>query len=37
MFAVVPVGGTPEELGQFMRTDIDKWARVIRAGNIRAD
>src|SRR5258708_23752079 len=31
--AGVPVGGTPEQLGEFLRADIDKWARVIRAGN----
>jgi tripartite-type tricarboxylate transporter receptor subunit TctC len=32
-----PVGDTPEQFGQFLRAEIDKWARVIRAGNIKAE
>jgi len=36
-FAAIPIGGTPEQLGEFIRADIDKWARVIRAGNIKAE
>jgi tripartite-type tricarboxylate transporter receptor subunit TctC len=36
-FAAIPVGGTPEQLSEFLRADIDRWARVIRAGNIKAD
>jgi hypothetical protein len=36
-FAAIPIGGTPEQLGEFLRADIDKWARVIQAGNIKAD
>ena len=32
-----PVGGSPEKFGAFMRTDIDKWARVIKAANVQVD
>jgi tripartite-type tricarboxylate transporter receptor subunit TctC len=32
-----PMGGTPEKFGQLIRAEIDKWARVIRAGNIKPD
>lgn len=32
-----PVGGTPEEFGSYMKREIDKWARVIRAANIKAE
>jgi tripartite-type tricarboxylate transporter receptor subunit TctC len=32
-----PVGESPEYFGKFLRGEIDKWARVIRAGNIKAD
>jgi len=32
-----PVGDTPEEFARFLREQVAKWARVIRAGNIRAD
>ena len=35
--ATVPMGGSPEQFGQHLRTEVDKWARVIRAGNIKAD
>jgi hypothetical protein len=31
------MGGSPEQFGQHLRTEVDKWARVIRAGNIKAD
>jgi tripartite-type tricarboxylate transporter receptor subunit TctC len=33
----IPSPTTPEELGRFLRTDIDKWARVIKTANIRTD
>ncbi len=33
----IPGGGTPEELGRFIQAEINKWAEVIRAGNIRPD
>lgn len=35
--ALAPVGDTPEQFGAFMRAERETYARVIRAGNIRAD
>ena len=32
-----PVGGTPEKFGAFIRADIDKWARVIKAAKVQVD
>ena len=32
-----PVGESPEYFGKFLHGEIDKWARVIRAGNIKPD
>ena len=32
-----PVGGTPGEFGQYMKRETDKWARVIRAANIKPE
>ena len=32
-----PVGGTPAELGAYMRKDIETWARVIKEANIKAE
>jgi tripartite-type tricarboxylate transporter receptor subunit TctC len=32
-----PVGSTPEELAAFFKSEVAKYARVIAAGNIRAD
>ena len=32
-----PVGESPEYFGRHIRAEIDKWARVIRAGDIRPD
>ena len=32
-----PVGEGPEYFAKHLRTEIDKWARVIRAGNIKVD
>lgn len=34
---MTPVGGTPEQLGAFIRADIDKWTKLIRARNIKPD
>jgi tripartite-type tricarboxylate transporter receptor subunit TctC len=34
---MTPVGGTPEQLGAFIRADIDKWAKLIRARSIKPD
>jgi tripartite-type tricarboxylate transporter receptor subunit TctC len=33
----VPVEMTPEELGAFVVRELEKWTKVIRAGNIQAD
>ena len=35
--ATIPMGGTPEEFGRHLRTEVEKWARVIRAGNIQVN
>jgi tripartite-type tricarboxylate transporter receptor subunit TctC len=32
-----PMGGTPEEFGQYMKREVDKWAGVIRAADIKAE
>ena len=32
-----PMGGTPDEFGQYMKREVDKWARVIRAADIKAE
>jgi len=29
-----PIGGTPAEFGTYLRAEVDKWARVIKTGNI---
>lgn len=31
------VGSAPAETAQKVKTEIDKWARVIKAGNIKPD
>lgn len=31
------VGSTPEQFGAFMRAESEKWGRVIREANIRAE
>jgi tripartite-type tricarboxylate transporter receptor subunit TctC len=35
--AGIPIAGTPEQLGAFLRAEVDKFARIIRTANIRAD
>jgi tripartite-type tricarboxylate transporter receptor subunit TctC len=35
--ATVPMGGTPGEFAQHLRAEVDKWAKVIRAGNIKLE
>ena len=32
-----PVGSTPEAFAKFLRAESDKWARVIKAGNVKAE
>ena len=33
---VIPVGSTPEELGTYFRSEIERYAEIIRKGNITA-
>ena len=35
--ALDPVGGTPEDLGALLKREVDKYAKVVKAANIRAD
>jgi hypothetical protein len=32
-----PVGSSPDELNKYFRREIDKYAKVIKAGNITAE
>jgi tripartite-type tricarboxylate transporter receptor subunit TctC len=32
-----PVGGSPQELEVFVRGEIDRWSKVIKQAQIRAD
>ncbi len=34
---MVPGGGTPEELGTFLKAEIAKWGKVVKDANIRAE
>jgi tripartite-type tricarboxylate transporter receptor subunit TctC len=34
---IEPGGMSPAELGAFQKQEIEKWARVIKAGNIKVD
>ena len=33
---VIPLGGTPERMGEHMRSEVARWGAVIRENNIRA-
>lgn len=35
--ALVPVGGTPQQFAQFLVTDLERWKKVVKAGNIRPE
>ncbi len=35
--AAEPAPGTPEQFGAFIRSEIDKWAKVVKAANMKAD
>jgi len=35
--ALVPVGGTPQQFSQFLATDLQRWTKVVKAGNIRPE
>jgi len=32
-----PVGGTPEELGAFVKADVERWAKVAKEAGVRAE
>ena len=32
-----PIGGTPEQFAANIRSETDKWARVIKAANVKLD
>jgi tripartite-type tricarboxylate transporter receptor subunit TctC len=32
-----PVGSTPEEFGAYVRTEIEKWANLVKVANMKAD
>jgi tripartite-type tricarboxylate transporter receptor subunit TctC len=32
---IIPLGGTPDEMAKFIRSEIDKWARVVDAAGLR--
>jgi tripartite-type tricarboxylate transporter receptor subunit TctC len=34
---VDPEGGTPDELGKYMRSELAKWTKVIKTANITVD
>lgn len=36
-FGLEPVGSTPEAFGKFVKEDIARWAKVIRASNVRVE
>jgi tripartite-type tricarboxylate transporter receptor subunit TctC len=31
------VGGTPEAFGAYMKSEIEKWGRVVKASGVRAE
>jgi tripartite-type tricarboxylate transporter receptor subunit TctC len=35
--AIDPIGSTPEELGQYIKSEIDKWAKVVKEAGIRLE
>jgi tripartite-type tricarboxylate transporter receptor subunit TctC len=34
---LVPIGGSPEDLGSYIHTEIEKWGKVVKALNLRVD
>jgi tripartite-type tricarboxylate transporter receptor subunit TctC len=32
-----PVGSAPEEFAKFLKADLDKWARVVKAAGVKAE
>ena len=35
--ALVPVGGTPQQFAHFLAVDLERWTKVVKAGNIRPE
>jgi predicted dienelactone hydrolase len=35
--AMVPIGGTPQQFAKFLAGDLERWTRVVKAGNIRPE
>ena len=35
--AIDPIGGTPEQLGDFIRSEIVKWAKVVKDSGAKLD
>jgi tripartite-type tricarboxylate transporter receptor subunit TctC len=35
--AMIPVGGTPQQFAQFLALDLERWTKVVKAGNIRPE
>ena len=35
--AIEPIGSTPEELAKFMKSEIAKWAKVVKDANVQVD
>lgn len=33
----VPVGGTPAQMGEFMKVQAERWAKVVKDGNVKVD
>ena len=33
----VPVGGTPAQMGEFMKAQSARWARVVKEGNVKVE
>jgi len=32
-----PTSGTPEQFAAFLRAEIEKWGKVVKAANVRAE
>jgi tripartite-type tricarboxylate transporter receptor subunit TctC len=37
VLAFDPVGGTPQQFSDYIKVEIAKWGKVVRAGNIKAE
>ena len=34
---IEPVGSTPEEFARYLRTEIEKWSKIVKASDLRAE